>query len=416
MTYLQLFTVEYTSFSYNIVTLLIHLWNGIQNSYKLYLINFLVRFFMTISGSRASAHAVSVNSDRRTGTRIGISKPVHGEDPEGIGVGGEVGKDIGVAESVSACGPRVLVGVLLLQLVVLDRAATVGLGRLPEEGRITVLNGNLHRCLGCCWPVQYFDSTRGRVFARLVPGDNGVCACLSCGDSVEDQLGVGVSLHHLNRFVVETLNWHFVISLSLVPSDLGSRLSMDADVQLHPLLCLCCHVCHVTGINEGHKVSLLCHLWTGGMASFGSACLVHSNDPELVLMALGKLLQHHFVFLAIQGLPDLPAANAWPLGLNDVPSDGVPPSSMGSSQFSVMLLSLHSETVGWPGGRDTVYFSLANIGLLVFRASDSPISLTANTLNSYSLPTSRSLTLRYVLPVTPCLAQASALTMYFSTR
>merc|ERR1712032_66911 len=155
MTYLQLFTVEYTSFSYNIVTLLIHLSNGIQNSYKLYLINFLVRFFMTISGSQASAHAVSVNSDRRTGTRIGISKPVHGKDPEGIGV----------------------------------------------------------------------------------------CACLSCGDSVEDQLGVGVSLHHLNRFVVETLNWHFVISLSLVPSDLGSRLSMDADVQLHPLLCLCCHVC-----------------------------------------------------------------------------------------------------------------------------------------------------------------------------
>merc|ERR1719222_1661729 len=84
---------------------------------------------------------------------------------------------------------------------------------------------------------------------------------------------------------------------SLVPGDLGGRLSVDANVQLHSLLCLCRHVCHVPGINEGHKVSLLCHLWTRGVARFGSSCLVHSDDSELVLMALGKLLQHNFVLL-----------------------------------------------------------------------------------------------------------------------
>merc|ERR1712032_789697 len=416
MTYLQLFTVEYTSFSYNIVTLLIHLSNGIQNSYKLYLINFLVRFFMTISGSQASAHAVCVNSDRRTGTRIGISKPVHGKDPEGVGVGGEVGKDVGVAESVSACGPRVLVGVLLLQLVVLDSATTVGLGRLPEESRITVFNRNLHRCLGCCWPVQYFDSARGRVFARLVPRDNGICACLSCGDSVEDQLGVGVSLHHLNRFVIETLNWHFVLSLSLVPSDLGagspwmptssftlSFASAVTSVMFRASTKGIRSVSFATFGREAWLASDLPALFTAMTLNWYSWPLVSFCNTTLFSLQ-SKVSQ-------ICQLPTLGL-----LASMMYPVMAVPPSSMGSSQFSVMLLSFHSETVGWPGGRDTVYFSLANIGLLVFRASDSPISLTANTLNSYSLPTSRSLTLRYVLPVTPCLAQASALTMYFSTR
>ena len=127
---------------------------------------------MTIGESQPSAHAVGVNCDWGTGTRVRIPQPVHGKDPErknagffipfslffncfswvacnnqgwynlpeGVGVGGKVGKDIGVAKSVSAGGPGVLLRVLLLQLVVLDRAATVLLRRLPEQSHVTVLD------------------------------------------------------------------------------------------------------------------------------------------------------------------------------------------------------------------------------------------------------------------------------------
>ena len=124
---------------------------------------------MTIVGSQPSAHSVGINCDRRAGARIRITQSVHGKDPEkrsftfpsfltryklpeGVGVGGKVGKDVGVAGGVPAGGPGLLLRVLLLQLVVLDRAATVLLRRLPEQSCCTVLNGNLHRSLRSCWP------------------------------------------------------------------------------------------------------------------------------------------------------------------------------------------------------------------------------------------------------------------------
>merc|ERR1712183_1047118 len=95
-------------------------------------------YLMTIGRSQPPTHAVCVDCDRRTGTRVRIPQPIHGKDPEGVGVGGEVGKDVGVAKSVSTGGPSVLVGVLLLQLVVLNCAPTVVLGRLPDQSRVTV--------------------------------------------------------------------------------------------------------------------------------------------------------------------------------------------------------------------------------------------------------------------------------------
>ena len=61
--------------------------------------------------------------------------------PEGVGeAAGDAGEGDGVAGGVPAGSPRHLLVVLLLQLVVLDGAASVILHNLPEEGDGSALN------------------------------------------------------------------------------------------------------------------------------------------------------------------------------------------------------------------------------------------------------------------------------------